>query len=47
MTNDLDPKLLEILAENITPFDEELEYGDDISLPDRVTGNKGKCSEFS
>jgi hypothetical protein len=32
MTNDLDPRLLEILAENITPFDERLEYGDDISL---------------
>jgi len=32
MTNDLDPKLLEILAENITSSDEELEYSNDISL---------------
>lgn len=32
LTNDLDPKLIEILAENITPLDEELEYSDDISL---------------
>lgn len=32
MTNDLDPRLIEILAENITPLDEELEYSDDISL---------------
>jgi hypothetical protein len=32
MTDDLDPKLIEILAENITPSDEELEYSDDINL---------------
>jgi hypothetical protein len=32
LTNDLDPKLLEILAENITPSGEEFEYSDDISL---------------
>ena len=32
MTNDLDPKLLEILAENITPSDEGFEYSDDINL---------------
>jgi hypothetical protein len=31
-TNDLDPKLLEILAENITASGEEFEYSDDISL---------------
>ena len=32
MTNDLDPQLLEILEENITSSDEELEYSDDINL---------------
>jgi hypothetical protein len=32
MTDDLDPKLIDILAENITPSDEELEYSDDINL---------------
>lgn len=32
ITNDLDPKLLEVLAENITPSGEEFEYSDDISL---------------
>jgi hypothetical protein len=32
MTDDLDPRLLEILAENITPSDEELEYSDDLNL---------------
>jgi hypothetical protein len=32
MTDDLDPKLIEILAENITPSDEELEYSNDINL---------------
>jgi hypothetical protein len=32
MTNDLDPQLLEILSENITPSEEELEYINDISL---------------
>ena len=32
MTNEIDPKLLEILAENITSSDEELEYSNDISL---------------
>ena len=47
MTNELDPKLLEILAENITSSDEELEYSDDINLLDRVTGDKGKHSRFS
>ena len=26
------PRLLEILAENITPFDKELEYSNDLSL---------------
>ncbi|MCC4771443.1 hypothetical protein FXV91_15110 [Methanosarcina sp. DH2] len=32
ITNDLDPKLLEILAENITASGEEFEYSNDISL---------------
>ncbi|WP_410509836.1 hypothetical protein RSJ42_06815 [Methanosarcina hadiensis] len=32
ITNDLDPKLLEILAENITASGEEFEYSDDINL---------------
>ena len=32
MTNDLDPKLLEILAENITSSDGGFEYSDDINL---------------
>jgi hypothetical protein len=32
ITDDLDPKLLEILAENITPSDNEFEYSDDINL---------------
>jgi hypothetical protein len=32
ITNDLDPKLLEILAENITSSGEEFEYSGDISL---------------
>lgn len=32
ITNDLDPKLLEILAENITASDEGFEYTDDINL---------------
>lgn len=32
MTNDLDPQLLEILEENITSSDEELECSDDINL---------------
>jgi len=32
ITNDLDPKLLEILSENITSSGEEFEYSDDISL---------------
>jgi hypothetical protein len=32
MTNDLDPQLLDILSENITSSEEELEYINDISL---------------
>ena len=32
MTNDLDPRLLEILAENITSSDDEMEYSNDISF---------------
>jgi hypothetical protein len=32
ITNDLDPKLLEVLAENITPSDGGFEYSDDINL---------------
>lgn len=32
ITNDLDPKFLEILAENITASGEEFEYSDDINL---------------
>jgi hypothetical protein len=32
ITDDLDPKLLEILAENITAPEEEFEYSDDINL---------------
>ena len=32
ITNDLDPKLLEILAENITASEEGFEYSDDINL---------------
>jgi hypothetical protein len=32
ITNDLDPRLLEILAENITPSEEEFEYSNDMSL---------------
>jgi len=32
ITNDLDPKLLDILAENITASDGGFEYGDDINL---------------
>jgi hypothetical protein len=32
ITDDLDPKLLEILAENITASGEEFEYSDDINL---------------
>jgi hypothetical protein len=32
ITNDLDPKLLEILSENITASDEGFEYTDDINL---------------
>jgi hypothetical protein len=32
MTDDLDPRLIEILSENITPSDEELEYSEDINL---------------
>lgn len=32
ITNDLDPKLLEILAENITAPGEEFEYSNDVSL---------------
>ena len=31
-TSDLDPKLLDVLAENITASDEEFEYSDDINL---------------
>lgn len=32
LTNDLDPKLLEILMENITPSEERFEYSDDVCL---------------
>ncbi len=32
ITNDLDPKLIEILAENITSSEEEFEYSNDLSL---------------
>ncbi|MGB4423066.1 MAG: hypothetical protein WBI78_11505 [Methanosarcina flavescens] len=32
ITNDLDPKLLDVLAENITASDEGFEYSDDINL---------------
>ncbi|WP_269851678.1 hypothetical protein [Methanosarcina horonobensis] len=32
LTDDLDPKLLEILAENITASGEEFEYSNDINL---------------
>jgi hypothetical protein len=32
LTNDLDPKLLEILVENITPSEEQFEYTNDINL---------------
>jgi hypothetical protein len=32
LTNDLDPKLLEILVENITPSEEHFEYSNDINL---------------
>jgi hypothetical protein len=32
VTNDLDPKLLDILEENITPCEERFEYSDDVCL---------------
>jgi hypothetical protein len=32
LTNDLDPKMLEILVENITPSEEQFEYSNDINL---------------
>jgi hypothetical protein len=32
VTNDLDPRLIEILAESITSSEEEFEYSNDLSL---------------
>ncbi|MFY1112844.1 MAG: hypothetical protein AB3K77_14370, partial [Methanosarcinaceae archaeon] len=32
LTNDLDPRFMEILSENITPTEEEFEYSSDMSL---------------
>ncbi len=40
LTNDLDPRFLEILSENITPTEEEFEYSNDMSLLIAMQGIK-------
>ena len=47
ITDDLDPKLLEILEENITSSDEEFEYSDDINLLIGLQEIKKNILEFS
>lgn len=45
LTNDLDPRFLEILAENITPCEEEFEYSNDMSLMIALQGIKKNILE--
>ncbi|WP_440955344.1 hypothetical protein ACSAZK_17785 [Methanosarcina sp. Mfa9] len=40
LTNDLDPRFMEILSENITPTEEEFEYSSDMSLMIAMQGIK-------
>ncbi len=40
LTNDLDPRFMEILSENITPTEEEFEYSSDMSLMIALQGIK-------